>query len=594
MNNRECAPRLYRLYQLAFRFPLHLRERVRVRGIDKEEKANISPTQLGIAAMVAVLALFAATFANGQSQADALAKRKPEATIDLTTRQGAQLIKGEWRYSDTKIIETEFTAPGPDGQPGNTPNRTYDFTPHAGRAEFDDSKWEVIDPTTLDKRRSAGRLAFNWYRIKITVPEKIDTFDPTGSTLVFSTSLDDYAEIWVDSEIPRASGQSGGSVIKGWNAENRLVIGRNVKPGQTIQLAIFGVNGPLSNPPTNYIYMRHAKLEFHKVPAGPVAVAPHEVNVEVLRHDPAIDSIVPANPKIFKLAEGFQFTEGPVWIKTGHLLFSDPNANRIYKYATADAKLSIFKANSGYSGKDIADYSQPGANGLALDAQGRLTVNEHGNRRVTRVEKDGRLTVLADKYQGKRLNSPNDLVYRSDGALFFTDPPFGLPKFYDDPRKELPYSGVFALYQGELKLVSADLKGPNGIAFSPDEKYLYVGNWDPEKKLVMRYDVAANGSLSNGRVFFDMTNAPGEDAIDGIKVDRQGNLYVSGPGGLWIISPEAKHLGTIIAPKHPHNLAWGDDGKTLYMTAQGSLYRMPLKISGARPEPAVGDLSQAK
>jgi gluconolactonase len=210
------------------------------------------------------------------------------------------------------------------------------------------------------------------------------------------------------------------------------------------------------------------------------------------------------------------------------------------------------------------------------------------------VEKDGRLTVLVDKYQGKRLNSPNDLVYRSDGTLFFTDPPFGLPKFYDDPRKELSYSGVFALYKGELKLVSADLKGPNGIAFSPDEKYLYVGNWDPEKKLVMRYDVAANGSLSNGRVFFDMTQARGEDAIDGIKVDRQGNLYVSGPAGLWIISPEAKHLGTIIAPKHPHNFAWGDDGKTLYMTAQGSLYRMPLKISGARPEQTVGDISQAK
>ena len=144
------------------------------------------------------------------------------------------------------------------------PNRAYDFTPHAGRADFDDSKWEVIDPTTLDKRRSAGKLAFNWYRLKITVPERIGTFDPTGSTLVFSTSLDDYAEVWVDSEIPRAAGQSGGSVIKGWNAENRLIIGRGVKSGQTIQLAIFGINGPISNPPTNYIYMQYARLEFHQ------------------------------------------------------------------------------------------------------------------------------------------------------------------------------------------------------------------------------------------------------------------------------------------------------------------------------------------
>ena len=152
-----------------------------------------------------------------------------------------------------------------------------------------------------------------------------------------------------------------------------------------------------------------------------------------------------------------------------------------------------------------------------------------------------------------------------------------------------------ALYKGQLKLVSTDLKGPNGIAFSPDEKYLYIGNWDPEKKIIMRYEVSADATLTNEKIFFDMTQAPGADALDGIKVDRQGNLYVSGPGGLWIISPEAKHLGTIIAPRHPHNIArGGDDGKTLYMTAQGSLYRMPLNIPGIRPGQKVGDLSQAK
>jgi gluconolactonase len=563
-------------------------------GVSGKE-ANAAAVPIGIAIILAGFVLLAATFAHAATIEETLAKRKAEAIIDLANKEGVQLVKGEWRYSDTKIIEVDFKAAGADGQPGATPNKAYDFTPHAGRAEYDDSRWEIIDATTLDRRRSAGRLAFNWYRIKITVPERVGTFDPTGSTLVFLTSLDDYAEIWVNSEIPRAAGQSGGSVVKGWNAENRLVIGRGVKPGQTIQLAIFGINGPISNPPTNYIYMKYAKLEFHKVPAGPIAVAPHEVNVEVIRHDPAVDAIVPANPKLFKLAEGFQFTEGPVWLKAGYLLFSDPNANTIYKYRGADSRLSVFKTNSGYSGQDIAAYFQPGSNGLTLDPQGRLTINEHGNHRITRLEKDGRITVLADSYRGKRLNSPNDLVYRSDGTLFFTDPPFGLPKFYDDPRKELPYSGVFALHKGQLKLVSTDLKGPNGISFSPDEKYLYVGNWDPEKKIVMRYEVAADGSLSDGKIFFDMTRAPGEDALDGIKVDRQGNLYVSGPGGLWILSAAGKHLGTIIAPKHPHNLAWGgDDGKTLYLTAQGTLYRMPLNISGIRPEVGIGDLSQAK
>src|SRR5581483_7831829 len=300
---------------------------------------------------------------------------------------------------------------------------------------------------------------------------------------------------------------------------NRLVVGRNVKPGQTIQLAIFGINGPLSNPPTNYIYLRYAKLAFYRAPAGPVALAPAEVNVDVVRLDPAIDSIVPPNAKVFKLAAGFQFTEGPIWVNDGsYLLFSDPNANKIYKY-TSNGKLSVFKDQSGYAEKDIAEYTQPGSNGLTLDPGGRLTINQHGNRRVVRMEKDGRFTVLADRFEGKRLNSPNDLVYRSDGTLFFTDPPFGLPKFYDDARKELPFSGVFALYNGRLKLVTKDLKGPNGIVFSPDEKYLYVGNWDPEKKVVMRYEVAADATLSNGRVFFDMTAAPGEDAIDGMKVD---------------------------------------------------------------------------
>jgi gluconolactonase len=512
-----------------------------------------------------------------------LAKRKPEATIDLGKMAGVQLVKGEWRYSDTKIIEIDFKAAGPDGQPTGAPNRAYDFTPHAGGTDFDDSKWEVIDPTTLDKRRSAGKLAFNWYRIKITVPERVDHFDPASSTVVFATSVDDYAEVWVDGELPRAASQSGGSVIKGWNAENRLVIGRGVKPGQTIQLAIFGVNGPLSNPPTNYIYMRYAKLEFHRVESGPVAVTPHEVNVEVVRADPGIDAIVPLNPKIFKVAEGFQFTEGPIWMKNGDVLFSDPNANKIYKY-NANGNLSVFKKNSGYSGKDSAQYFQPGSNGLTLDSQGRLTINEHGNRRVTRLEKDGKLTVLADRFEGKRLNSPNDLVYRSDGTLFITDPPFGLPKLYDDPRKELPYSGVFALYRGQLKLVSTDLKGPNGIAFSPDEKYLYIGNWDPNKKIVMRYEVNADATLSNGKIFFDMTSAPGADAIDGIKIDIKGNLYVCGPGGIWLLSPGGKHLGTIKTPKSPHNLAWGGaDGKTIYIAAEGTLYRMTFSIPGIRP-----------
>ncbi|MFN8060943.1 MAG: SMP-30/gluconolactonase/LRE family protein [Vicinamibacterales bacterium] len=517
----------------------------------------------------------------------------PVATVDLATTDGTTLVAGQWRYSDTTIVEVDFRGPGEDGQPTGAPVRTYDFSPHAGGAGFDDSAWPVIPATSLGTRRSTGRLCFNWYRIGVTIPASVGGVDVTGTTAVFETALDDYAEVWVDGELTRTLGQRGGSVVSGWNAANRLVIGRDVKPGQRIQLAVFGINGPLSNPPTNFIWMRHAKIDFLPGPKTPIAIVPTEVNVDVVRLDSAMDAIVGANPKVFKLAEGFAFTEGPVWVPEGrHLLFSDPNSNVIYKYTPRGARagsLDVFRTPSGYSGDDIAEYRQPGSNGLTLDSQGRLTIDEHGNRRVTRLEPDGRVTVLADRYEGKRLNSPNDLVYRSDGTLFFTDPPFGLPKFAEDRRKELPFSGVYAVADGRLSLVDKSLTGPNGIAFSPDERYLYVGNWDDHRKVVMRYEVSADGSVGAGTVFFDMTSASGEDAIDGIKVDREGHLFVSGPGGLWVLSSDGRHLGTIVLPRHVHNMAWAEDGSVLYLCARSALYRMPLRVTGILPTGATID-----
>ena len=505
---------------------------------------------------------------------------RPDATIDLRTREGAELVKGVWRYSDVKIVEADFRAPGPDLKPSGNTIKTYDYTPHAGASEFDDSKWEVLDPTTLEARRSSGKLCFNWYRINITIPSKVGQFETHGSTVDLEIVIDDYAEVWVDGKLPAVYGQSGGSVIRGYNAPNRLIIARNVEPGQRIQLAVFGINGPISASPNNFIWVKSAVLDFYKAGRGNGI---EQVETRVIRKDPGLDAILTPGTKIEKLATGFLFTEGPVWDREGYLLFSDPNNNLIYRW-TPDGEVSVYRTHSGYTGTNIGEYGQPGSNGLTFDKQGRLTINEHGNRRVTRLEKNGVLTVLADRYEGKRLNSPNDLVYRSDGALYFTDPPFGLPKFFDDPRKELPYSGVFSLINGKLKLVSTDFNGPNGLAFSPDEKYLYVDNWDLKKKTIMRYEVQPDGTLLNGKVFFDATDEPGEDAWDGMKVDQLGNLYLSGPGGLWIVSPEGKHLGTIIGPEHPHNMAWGDeDGKTLYMCAQTGLYRIRFNVRGIRP-----------
>ena len=507
---------------------------------------------------------------------------RPDATVDLTTPEGVSLIGGLWRYHDTTISEVDFRSVGADLKPTGPPNRTYDYAPHAGVAGFDDSAWEAIDPATLANRRSTGKLCFAWYRMRVTVPQSIGAFDPTGSTLVFETVVDDYAEVWVDGALARSLGQQGGSVVGGWNAPNRLVIGRDVKPGQQIQLAVFAINGPISDTPSNYIWVRSARLDFYRplpVP-GPLA----SVALEVERRDGALDALVPRDARIEKLADGFAFVEGPIWIRDGKLLFSDPNTNVIYQWSEGRG-VSVFRRNSGLEG-DISAYHQPGSNGLTLDPEGRLTLCQHGNRRVVRIESDGKETVLADRYQGKRLNSPNDLVYHSDGTLYFTDPPFGLPKVYDDPGKELPYSGVFCLARGTLKLASTDLKGPNGLAFSPDEKYLYVGNWDEQKKIVMRYEVRGDGALVGGKVFFDMTSAPGDEAIDGVKVDRRGNVYVSGPGGVWVISALGRHLGTLRGPELAANFAWGDtDGRGLYMTARTGLYRVRLGVAGVRPAP---------
>jgi gluconolactonase len=503
---------------------------------------------------------------------------RPDATIDLRTKEGTQLARGTWRYSDVKIVDVDAKGPGPDLKPSGAPIRTYDYEPHAGTANFDDSKWQVLDPATLDARRGGGKVCFNWYRISVTLPEKVGGFAASGSTVSFEIVIDDYAEIWVNGELPTVLGQSGGQVVKGWNAPNKVILTRNAQAGQKFEIAVFGFNGPVSKSPMNFIWVKSATLDFYK-PGNGSGIG--QVETKILRKDDALDAIVPPGTKIEKLAGGFLFTEGPVWVEDGgYLLFSDPNNNVIYRWSENDG-VSIYRTHSGYTGMDIGEYGQPGSNGLTLDGQGRLTINEHGNHRVTRLEKNGQLTVLADRYDGKRLNSPNDLVYRSDGTLYFTDPPFGLPKFFEDRRKELPFSGVYCLRNGELKPVSKSLSGPNGLAFSPDEKYLYVDNWDDKRKVILRYEAQPDGSLTNETTFFDATAEPGEDAWDGLKVDVNGNVYASGPGGLWILSPAGKHLGTISGPEHPHNMAWGgDDNRTLYLAAQTGLYRIHLNIAG--------------
>ena len=313
-----------------------------------------------------------------------------------------------------------------------------------------------------------------------------------------------------------------------------------------------------------------------------LAQTPTANNGSVERLDSGLDAIVPAKATVERVAGGFKWPEGPVWVHSGFLLFSEIPSVHIDKW-TPDGKVVPYLGPAEFTAKDAATAGTPGTNGLTLDKLGRLTVCDQGNRRITRLEKDGHFTVLADRYQGKRFNSPNDLVYRSDGSLYFTDPPYGLDKLDKDPKKELPFSGVFRIAGGKVTLLVKNLTNPNGIAFSPGEHYLYVDNSEPQR-LYMRYEVKPDETLGPGKVFYDLASTPGENAPDGMKVDQKGNVYATGPGGIWIFSPEGKHLGTVKIPEIASNCAWGDpEGKTLYITASTGLYRIHLKISGIRP-----------
>ncbi|MEG4107964.1 SMP-30/gluconolactonase/LRE family protein [Microcoleus sp. S13_C5] len=279
-----------------------------------------------------------------------------------------------------------------------------------------------------------------------------------------------------------------------------------------------------------------------------------------------VQDILEDSAKLEKVASNFQFIEGPIWHPDGFLLFSDIPADIIYKFAS-NQQVEVFRRPSGK------------ANGNTLDKENRLLTAEHENRRVSRTEKDGKVSTLADRYEGKRLNSPNDLVVKSDGSIYFTDPSYGVSK----DQEELGFYGVYRLAgDGKLTLLVKDLVLPNGIAFSPDEKKLYVNN--SEAGYIAVYDVKPDGTITNERLFADLKDASQGGVPDGLKVDIEGNVYSTGPGGVWILSPDGKVLGKISVPETATNVAWGEsDRKTLYITANTSLYRIRLKISGVRP-----------
>ena len=300
------------------------------------------------------------------------------------------------------------------------------------------------------------------------------------------------------------------------------------------------------------------------------------------RPDPRLDRLVPRDAVIEVLAEGFRWSEGPAWDRArGRLLFSDVPINVVHAWSEKDG-LSTFLKPSGYTGPEGGGGREPGANGLAFDAQGRLILCQHGDRRISRLE-NGRFITLVDRFEGKRFNSPNDLVLAADGALYFTDPPYGLTKTFDDPGREIGWNGVYRLGpDGRVSVLVKDLRAPNGIGLSPDGRTLYVGQSDGDRPVVMAYDLAPDGAVSNGRVFFDTTplrkNGPG--APDGMKVDRDGNVFTTGPGGVLVLTSKGEYLGTIVTGVPTANLAFGDDGSTLYLTANDKLCRVRTTTKG--------------
>jgi gluconolactonase len=304
------------------------------------------------------------------------------------------------------------------------------------------------------------------------------------------------------------------------------------------------------------------------------------------RLDPALDVIIPPGAHIELLASGFSWSEGPVWRKSGgYLLFSDIPSNTINKWKEGEG-ITVFLRPAGYSeGGASPPGRELGSNGLTFDANDRLVMADHGNRQIARLnDSNFTKTTLAERYQGKRFNSPNDLVFHPNGDLYFTDPPYGLEGLNDSKDKELPFNGVYRLKpNGDVTRLVGDLTFPNGIAISPDGRTLYVAVSDPTKPLWMAYDIQSDGTLVRGRVFFDPAPFVAQRRIgscDGMKVDRDGNLFATGPGGVFVFTTGGRHLGTIVTGEPTANVGFGDDGSTLYMTANNKLMRIRLRTKG--------------
>lgn len=485
---------------------------------------------------------------------------RPDAVVDLRTHAGAALVRGAWRYRDADLVTVESPSAGPDLGASGPPVRTLDVAPHAEGADVDDAGWEVLDPPDVEARRGRGRVCFAWYRIAVTLPERVGAFPVAGSTVVFEVVVDDYAEVWVDGALPRALGQAGGGVVAGFNVPNRVVVARDARPGQRIQLAVFAMNGPVSASPGNFLWLRTATLDLYTAArarrARPVPAAPVRADGAVVPHGAVLEQV----------AGGFDGVTGLVAAPGGGLLLSSPGADAVLRW-TPDGEVGVFRARSGSAG-------------LAVDADGRLTICEPAAGRVVRIEPHGNLTVLAEG-----LDHPRHLAYAPDGALYVTAgglhrvAPAGPP-----PPRPLATSWQPAGPAAPATLVAGAPPDPGGLAVDPPGGLLYLV--DGPTVLRTRAPALAagadqGGAVGEGPARADPVGAAGglepcwrEDGpVGALLTGPGGSVLVGVPGGVRVRSADGADLAQVTTPEPPTALAW-DGGGVLFIGTEAGLYRL--------------------
>jgi len=479
--------------------------------------------------------------------ASAPALARPDAIVDLQDDDAAALVGARWRTADAAVREVAFVDAGADLGPGDRPAATYEVVPRPGNADFDDADWRDLAPAQTTERLGHGRVSFVWYRLTVTLPERVGRIRLAGATVVFEVVVDDYAEVWVDGELPLALGRTGGPAAAGFNAPNRVVLTRSARPGQTFTVAVFGMNGPISAAPANYVWIRSATLDVHRpAPAPPVPLA----------IDGTLTGVLPPVVRAERVAAGFDTTAGPVWAPDGTLLLSSPAANAVLRWAP-EGRVDVVRVKGGYRGVDAGRLARPGPAGLAFDTDGRLVVCQPAHRRVLRVEPHGNTTVLAGRYAGRPLNGPVDVAAAAGGVTYVADPPGAHP------------GGVYAVRSGAVDRLDGGPPAPSALALTPGGDALLAGGADPDGPAVVRWPVRADGTAAGLPVAL-----AGGGGVTGLATDAAGHVFVAGPDVVRVLDPGGGPLGRVALPEPPTGVAVG--AGALFVTSATAVFRIPL------------------